>query len=246
MNGCREQGILSWRTSYPILSRNPNFLMHCAEYPAECFCVLATSVLKPGSQIQSAFLASLRACLKIGQAKKTLDLIMSPIEAAILGHPPFWDKPMQTAVTLQRWKIAVLHWYLSEKLMCLAPMNLILLAFWWVDGQDSKRRSTSSFSKVVSAESCRSGIWHAWLCIWMVLAKCRFQHLLSISKHWGRAIQVLGQTMIGYAACMQLSSPEVSHWSTFRVFTKPRWSFQPLDGKKTGSTEGTLGPKCAV
>ena len=54
------------------------------------------------------------------------------------------------------------------------------------------------------------------------------------------------RAMIGYAACMQLSSPEVSHWSTFCVFTKPRWSFQPLDGKKTGSTEGTLGPKCAV
>ena len=82
MNGCREQGILSWRTSYPILSRNPNCLMHCAEYPAQCFCVLATSVLKPGSQIQSAFLASLRACLKIGQAKKDFRS----------HHVPYWSR----------------------------------------------------------------------------------------------------------------------------------------------------------
>ena len=70
-----------------------------------------------------------------------------------------------------------------KKLMCL---DLTPLAIWV--GEDWEPRSASSFSKVVSVESCRSGIWYAWLCIWRLLAKCRFQHLLSISKHWVRAL----------------------------------------------------------
>lgn len=67
--------------------------------------------------------------------------------------------------------------------MCL---DLTPLAIWV--GEDWEPRSAASFSKVVSVESCRSGIWYAWLCIWRLLAKCRFQHLLSISKHWVRAL----------------------------------------------------------